>query len=318
MKRKNLESRIVAAILAGVLTVSLTACGGSSTASSTDSTAESSSSENTASEAETSEDAAAAETTETTVIYAGTAGSPAPYVTTDENNELTGYDIAVLKEVFNRLPQYDLEFQLSDFASVLTGMTAGTCQMAVNNWGYTKERAENYYYSYPYDAKPYWFVQRSDDEPLTSFQDAADRGYTIECFTGQIATVAVENWNTEHPDSQINIQYTEAELPAVYEHIVDGVSDFRIEDAPAYNLLADSYGFDLQGVPISDEDTKQITSTLSSYFLFPKSEEGAALRDEVDAVVKEMFEDGTLADLQQEYLGINYLPDASEYESTLN
>lgn len=316
MKRKNLAKVITTALLAAALTVSLAGCGSST--SDTDSETAGTSAESSA-ETDTSSEGSAAETdTGTTVIYVGTAGSPAPYVTTDDNNELTGYDIEVLREVFNRLPQYELEFQTTEFASVLTGLSAGNFQMAVNNWGYTEERAENYYYSYPYDAKPYNFVQRSDDEPLTSLEDAANRGYTIECFTGQIATVAIENWNEEHPDNQINVVYTEAELAAVYEHIVDGASDFRIEDAPAYNLLVDSYGFDLQGTQMSDEEMDRISSTLSSYFLFPKTEEGAALREEVNTVLKEMYEDGTLTEYQEKYLGIDYLPDAEEYESTLN
>lgn len=308
MKKRNILKGIVTLGLAAALTAGLGACGGNSA----------SQTENTPSSAPSESAAETQETQEKTVIIAGTGGSPAPYVTTDENDELTGYDIALLKEVFNRLPQYELQFQLADLPSLMTGVTAGNYHLAINDFGYTEERAENFLFSYPYNATPYNFVQRSDDEPLTSFQDAADRGYTIECFTGEIATAAVENWNRENPDHEINIVYTEAELPAVFEHIVDGVSDFRIDAAPAYNEVIDSYGFDLQGTQISEEETSRITSTLNAYILFPKTEEGEALREDVNAAIKEVYEDGTMTALQKEYLGIDFLPDASEYEKPIN
>ena len=312
MKKKVLKKRLIAAIMVGALAAGLAGCG--SSASDTDSAEDT-----TSAESEENADAEeSSDSTEVTTIVAGTAASPAPYITVDEDNNVTGYDAAVLEEVFNRLDQYELVWEISDLNAALTGLTAGNYQIAVNNFGYTEERAENYYYSYPYDAKPYYFVQRVDDEPLTSFADAAERGYTIECFTGQIATTAVETWNESSSGDQITIEYTEAELAVVYEHIVDGVSDFRIEDAPIYNQLIESYGFELQATELSEEDTAQISSSLSSYFLFPMTEEGAALREEVDAVLKEMYEDGTLTELQDEYLGIDFLPDAEEYESTIN
>jgi polar amino acid transport system substrate-binding protein len=256
---------------------------------------------------------------EVTTIYAATSGSPAPYITVDEDNNLTGYDIEVLKEIFNRLPQYELELVNTDFSAVLTGLTSGNYQIAVNNLGYREERAENYLYSYPYDKIKYVFIQRKDDEPLTSFQDAADRGYSIEAGAGVNVTNAIEKWNEENPDSQINIIYTEAELPVVFQHIEEGASDFRIDDLPIYTAYQEEYGFEnLTDYEISDEETARVSDSLNSYFLFAKDEQGEALREEVDTVLKELKEDGTLLKLSEEYFGGDQVPDDEDFEATLN
>ena len=37
-------------------------------------------------------------------------------------------------------------------------------------------------------------------------------------------TNAIEKWNEENPESQIEIIYTEADLSVVFEHIQDGTS----------------------------------------------------------------------------------------------
>lgn len=144
----------------------------------------------------------------------------------------------------SRLPQYELDIQTAEFDAIFSGLTAGNYQIAVNNFSYREERAESYYYSYPYDDIKYAFIQRKDDEPLTSLKDAAERGYKIEAGAGVNVTNAIEQWNAENPDLQIEIIYTEADLSVVFEHIQDGVSDFRIDDVPIYKSYVDEFNFD--------------------------------------------------------------------------
>lgn len=57
-----------------------------------------------------------------TVIKGVTSGSLAPYFYVGDDNELTGVDIDIVKEVFNRLPQYELQI---DTADALQGVISG-------------------------------------------------------------------------------------------------------------------------------------------------------------------------------------------------
>lgn len=254
-----------------------------------------------------------------TVIHAVTAGTTAPYTTLLEDGTFTGYDIEVLYAVFDRLPQYELDLQVSDREGIFSGLTAGNYQLAVNNYSYTAERAESYYYSFPYDEITYVYVQRAGDTPLTSFQDAADRGYKIEVGATNNVTAALEKWNEENPDSQIELIYSDAANVVWFEHIEDGVSDFRIDDLPIYNANIKEYGFEnLQSTELSEEEIARISTALDAYFLLPKTEEGAALREDINAVLKELQEDGTLLELSEKYFGGDQVPDASKFVTPIN
>ena len=237
----------------------------------------------------------------------------------EEDGSYSGYDIEVLQAVFDRLPRYSLNLQTAEFDAIFSGLTAGNYQIAVNNFSYNEKRAESYYYSFPYDEIKYVFVQRADDEPLTSLQDAADRGYKIEAGAGVNVTNAIEKWNEENPESQIEIIYTEADLSVVFEHIQDGTSDFRVDDLPIYNSYIEEFGFDgLQKTELSADETAKFSTALDAYFLFPLNDEGAALREDVNKVLKELQEDGTLEELSQKYFGADQVPSADEFETPIN
>ena len=252
-----------------------------------------------------------------TVVQGVTGGSLAPYFYVGEDDELTGVDIDIVKEVFNRLPQYELQI---DIADALQGVISGQYDIAINNYGYTDERAESYYYSYPYKTSFNEYIQRADDEPLTSLEDLADRGYKIELGAGSLTANALEKWNEENPDHQINIVYSNADFQVKYQHIVDGVADVAIDDGPLIDNLLPNFG--LEGKLVAnaiDEETEDfLFPQNNTYFLFGKNEKGAALREDVNKVLKEMKEDGTLAQITEKYLGKDTSPDEKYFEETIN
>ena len=304
--KQSLVKKLTAGILTGALAISVTACGGNSADTNNAST-----NADVSAETENSGDV--------TVINAVTGGSPKPYISVEEDGSYSGYDIEVLQAVFDRLPQYSLNLQTAEFDAIFSGLTAGNYQIAVNNFSYNEKRAESYYYSFPYDEIKYVFVQRADDEPLISLQDAADRGYKIEAGAGVNVTNAIEKWNEENPESQIEIIYTEADLSVVFEHIQDGTSDFRVDDLSIYNSYIEEFGFDgLQKTELSADETAKFSTALDAYFLFPLNDEGAALREDVNKVLKELQEDGTLKELSQKYFGADQVPSADKFETPIN
>lgn len=60
------------------------------------------------------EGSSASDSGEKKVIKAATSGTLAPYFYVNDDNELTGVDIDIVKEVFNRLPQYELKIEQAD------------------------------------------------------------------------------------------------------------------------------------------------------------------------------------------------------------
>jgi polar amino acid transport system substrate-binding protein len=306
--KKNLVKKLLATGLSAVLFAGILAgCGSTSAASSQ--TGDTDKVDTV--EAESTD---AAETTDKIIVKAATGGSPKPYIYVGDDDEVTGYDAEVLKEVFNRLPQYELQFEVTDFGSVFSGLNSSSYQIGVNNFSYNEERAESFLYSYPYDKISYVFVTKTGEPQITSFADAA--GKTLEGNTGVSVTNAVESWNEQNPDQAIDISYTEADTAVILQHIEDGSVEFGIIDLAMYVAYVDEYGFDLQSYTVGDDDAKLIADNSYAYYIFPKDQ--SELRDEIDDVLKELKADGTLTKLSQEFFGADTAPEDEEFESTLN
>lgn len=328
MKFRKITKVLAAALTIGILA---TGCGSTGSSSAADTVA-SGSSESTATEssaatsdtAETSSaagessaaDAAAAtaDTQDVTVIKAATGGSPKPYTYVDENNEVTGYDIEVLKEVFDRLPQYELQIEVTDFASIFSGLNSGLYQIGVNSFTYNEERAQNFLYSYPYDKNAYVVIQKTGATPITSFEEAA--GHSTEGGTSGAIQNGIEIWNQQNPDKTINQTYTEAEIPVILQHVEDGTIDFYIMDPVMYDTYLAEYDYDLQETELKQESVDLISKNLNAYFLLPKDQED--LRTEINAVIKELRDDGTLSKLTQKWFNRDLTPEEDQYNETLN
>ena len=124
-------------------------------------------------------------------------------------------------------------------------MLSGQYDIAVNNYGYTDERAESYYFSLPYKTSFNEYIQRTGDEPLTSLTDLADRGYKIELSAGSLTAM---HWKMEYrqPGSPDQYRIFHANFQVSYQHIVDGTADVAIDDGPIIDNLLPQFGLEGQ------------------------------------------------------------------------
>lgn len=254
------------------------------------------------------------EATDKTTIKVATSGTTNPYTTIGDDGENTGYDIDVLKAVLKKLPQYNLEFVTTDFASMFEGTLSGSYDIAVNNFSYSEKRSKSYLYSYPYDEISYVWVTKTGNDSINSFETAA--GKTTVVSSGVSITLAEEKWNEENPDKQTNLTYSEQETPVTLQQIADGSVDYVIIDYAMFKAYQDVYNFDLQATDVSPEDTEMIAENNYAYYLFAYDHE--QLRDEVNTVLKELKADGTLAELGEKWFGKDTSPDDTQFEKTLN
>lgn len=160
----------------------------------------------------------------TVTVKAGTGANVKPYTYVGDDNETTGYDVEVLKEVFDRLDGYDLQIEVTDIPSVFSGVTSGTYQIGVNNFSYNEERAKSYLYSYPYDKIGYVFITKKGAPEVKTFADAA--GKSFEGQSGVSVTTAIESWNEKNPDKKIDITYTDADTAITLQHAL-GMTYFQ-------------------------------------------------------------------------------------------
>lgn len=306
-KGKYISTLVVTALV----TVLLSACGTSSVISSTVET-------NTphvdtsqiSTEADTQsitpdESESTASTEEVKVIKIGTGGSPKPWLYTDDNNELLGYDAEVVYAIDDILPQYEFIFEITEFQSIFTGIDSGIYQMGVNNISWKEERAEKYLFGNEYVGlnKAGILVRKGYDE-IHSLEDLGGKK-TYAGTAGLYSQIFIENYNDTHPDNPILLEYTEADTIKQYQDLDAGIVDFLFGGPVTFAIYLEEYP-ELKDIldfaPISDEEAKSIEDPYS-YFIYPKTEEGEKLKTDVDEALKKLKENGTITELGFKYYG---------------
>ncbi len=317
MKNKSIKKSILSIAAAAALTLSaLTACGSADAGAASGSTAQAApapaAAEETKQAAEQPAEQTAEAPAEKILVRASTSGGPVPYVTVDDDDNLDGYDIAVFNAVFERLPQYEVEWTVT--SDSLTGVLSGLYDISVNNWAYRPERAESYYYSYPYKYTDTVFVTKEDSEVISTLDDVAERKLHTEVGAGDPTDWQLQLYNEEHPDNPIEYDYiSNATFLLNFQRILDGYTDFWMGDSPIYYATAAEFG--LEGLRVDYIESQRYVYT---YFLIRKDEVGAALREDINRVLIELHKDGTLAELSQKYFGTDVTPDDSQFETPIN
>ncbi|EKB55753.1 transporter substrate-binding domain-containing protein [Falseniella ignava] len=266
-----------------------------------------------------------------TNVNIATTGDNKPYTYVDEDDQLTGYDIELARLIFEKLEDYDINFEITTFDSLFTGLSSGVYQMGASMLSYNDERSENYYYSRPINESPYYFVYRKGDEKLDNLTQFAEKGMVFYGLPGISASIMMENWNaSQDDDKKIEIYYIDGSGGQTFLGALDnGIIDFtvfeaqllnnfrasneKVDEKVDYTLIDDKV---LEGLP--QEKIDEFVGNAQTYFVFPKTEEGKKLRDAVDEILLEFYKDGTLEKLQEDILKENQLPKPENMEKQTN
>ena len=254
---------------------------------------------------------AASSTGKKTTVYAATGGDPKPYVYTDENNQLTGQNIDLLKAIFTKLPQYDLQIEKTDFASVFAGIDSGRYQIGVNNFAKTKERQEKYLFTDPLYKDRYVAVFSPKYSSIKSLDDFTKlSGLNYIGNTAINATVALEDYNKDNPKKQIKINYTDEDVLLQLQDVQSGKYDFMIIDQPMFNSYTAEYKLKLTAVDFSDKAENSITVAPYGYFLVGKGND--QLVTDINSAFKQVVTDGTAKTISVKFFGEDYTPATSK------
>lgn len=237
--------------------------------------------------------AATAEPAKVTKIVVGT-GTGFPKVCfIDENGKLTGFDVELIKEVDNRLPQYEFELQTMDFSNLLLSLETKKIDLVAHVMEKNPERELKY--SFNKEAYAHWrnrIVVAKDNNSIHSLDDLKGK----KVLTGATSAEAqiLENYNKEH-DNAIKIVYQNGAA----NDTVNQISSGRVDATLAADFV----------LPIIDPQSKlkAVGDELSSadiLYVFRKDDaDSQKLSDAIDGAIKELKADGTLGKLSTEWLG---------------
>lgn len=236
-------------------------------------------------------------------VLVATVGTTKPF-SFELDGELTGYDIEVARAVFDGSDKYQVEFQKTEWSSIFTGLDASKYQIGANNLSYNDERAEKYLYSAPIANNPL-VLAVNKDSGITSFDEIG--GKSTQVVQGNLTIGLLEDFNAENPDNETSINYTQENITAMLRNVDDGKYDYKIFETQSVKTIVEEQG--LENIEIIEID---LTTGGKPYVYFIFAQDQEEVQAFVNERLKELYEDGTLEELSQKFLGGSYLPAAED------
>ena len=278
-----------AMLLAGMMVVSLVACGGSSTASAP---AEAEAEAEAPAEEETTEAEAPAETTEETaemttveagVLHMATNAAFPPYEMISDNGGFEGIDVEIATEIARKL---GLELVVDDmeFGSVITSVQSGKSDIAMAGLTVTEERKQNVDFTTSYATGIQVIIVPEDSDILTVDDLANDKMIGVQDgTTGYI--YCSDDYGEDHITSYTNGAMA---IEALKGGKVDAVV---IDNEPARAFVAANDGLKIL-------DTEYIVEN----YAIGVSKDNPGLCKAVNDALTELIADGTVQMIVDKYI----------------
>ena len=203
----------------------------------------------------------------------------------------------MLKEIDERLPDLQFEYTTTEFASLFAGLDSGQFDLILNNITDKPERREKYLFS---DNAYYYnhtvIATNADTTDITTLDDLA--GLKIPTDSGTATDMFLQDYNEKNPDKAIQIDYVQGDAAQNIMALYEGRYQAVIYSESYIDAVEKNYGYKFNRYPIPNEEEIQNPAV---YILYNKS--STALQQEIDGVLTEMKEDGTLSKLCIEYFG---------------
>lgn len=220
---------------------------------------------------------------ETRKIIVGTAGGAEPYSLIDDKGNWTGAEADLWAEVEKRTG-WEIEVkQVADMASLFGELGTGRVDVAANCFAITEARLEKYIASAPLYADAQVIIV----QPESEYQTLEDlRGQTIGVTAGQASQSTVEKIAPDYDWEVITYEDTNA-----------GFQDCSLGrvTAFAHTVTSIQKAERAQGLKFRMLDEKLFGNNVGWWFA--DTEEGKEIRDEINEVIKEMHEDGTISEI---------------------
>ncbi|SFE04431.1 L-cystine transport system substrate-binding protein [Paenibacillus catalpae] len=220
----------------------------------------------------------------------------------DENGKLTGFDVELIKEIDNRLPQYEFDIQTMEFSNLLLSLETNKIDLVAHEMEKNPEREAKYLFN----TEPYahWrnkIIVPQDNNTIHSLDDLAGKKVLVGATSAQAQIL--ENYNKDH-DKKINIVYQNGAANDTVSQLTTGRVDATLAADFTLSLIDPQTKLKTTGDDLSEADILFVLRKGD-----PASQE---LSDAVDVALKELKADGTLGKLSTEWLGGDFTADSSK------
>ncbi|KIL52024.1 transporter substrate-binding domain-containing protein [Jeotgalibacillus soli] len=220
-------------------------------------------------------------------INVATSGTLYPTSYHDENtDELTGFEVEVVRELANRL---DLEVNFTElgFDEMLTSVNTGQVDMAANDIEVTEDRADKFAFSIPFKHSYGTAIVRADDlSGIKTFEDI--QGKKAAGASTSIFMELAREYGAEE------VTYDNATNEMYLRDVANGRTDIILNDYYLQTLALAAF--------------PDLNITIHPTLKYNPSEVGVVmhkdnteLEENVNRIIEEMLEDGTIAEISAQF-----------------
>ena len=226
-----------------------------------------------------------------------------PYDFVNEKGESDGFEVAVMKEVAKKLPQYDFKFVPTSDDDLLIGVESGKYTVGTKGIWITEPRKKKYIFpKNNIGASVIGLIVRKENtdkiKDLASFADFS--GKLVPIVSQDARYSVIDNFNKENPDHQIKLVPSEAfQVADAYSWVLEGRYDAYLEVELSYknNIQKEDAPYH----KFNDQLTYIRYKGIPTYPIINKNEQQFA--DDYDKAIEELRQEGKIAELEQQYFG---------------
>jgi L-cystine transport system substrate-binding protein len=233
-------------------------------------------------------------------LLVGTQNDYPPFAYNDADNQLTGYDIDVIKEIDKKLDGYKFDFAPTTWDSIFLSLESNKTQLIADEVAKSPEREQKYLFSdVSYFSAQTVIIVKKGRTDIQSLKDL--EGKKVGAVAGDSYTMLLEEYNKTH-DNKIILKYSDVSSPAdILESVQNGRVDAYVNDPIMTKATIKKQNLQLEivGQPIQTDNIGLV---------FKKDKQGEELKALIDPILKQLKEDGTLAKLSQKWTEGEYIP----------
>ncbi len=209
----------------------------------------------------------------------------------NDNNELVGYEVDMMKEVAKRL-DVKVKFVETGFEQAFTSIDSGRVDVSINNFDITKKRQAKYIMSTPYKYGVGGAIVRADGTSGIEKADLSDwkgKKAAGEEGTGYMNIAKVKGAKL--------VSYDNASNDVYIKDVANGRTDFIPNDYQAQKMFVDYLVSQDPKINVKMADVKYNPTEQGIVM----SKKDHTLEKKINKVIKEMTKDGSLKKISETY-----------------
>lgn len=213
----------------------------------------------------------------------------------DEDGNLTGYDVELVRKIDEKLPEYEFEFKTMEFSNLLLSLETNKIDFVAHQMEVNDERQEKFLFNEePYNIFPLHVTVHKDNKDIQSIKDLKGKKAIVSATSN--SAVFLEKFNKEN-NAGIEIVYAGNGPDSTINQIKTGRADATITTPFSVDFSNDAV----------DAQQKVVGEPLLNskvYFLLRKDE--TPLQKRIDEALVELKKEGVVSELSKKWLGADY------------